>query len=554
MTDRPPLLSPLQSLQIILQIGFAGSLKAYLGIGIAALVAGGFAALVPLFLKQLVDAAVIQGQGGDGDLLLPAAIMAAAVLGLAVIRIVRDVALSHVERSVDLRLMPALWQRQLAAPDAFGRNSASGDVHVRMLGAEQVRASLIGLGSGIGFGLLTAIPLTLTIATLSPVLAWISLALALAPLVFVSLIRRAYLARTTEMLEHEASVSAFGLGSLNSVAFLRVAAKTSLVAGLWLDRLGEQLCAYRDLYRFENTSTVALTVFPGFAVLCAAMLALSIPNSISVGDFASFTYTVTLLFATISGVTSACYASLSLIPALNRIAPLLTIELAPPQPANGLSGTIQFDRVGFAYPDTGEPVFENLSLRVEPGEFVGIVGPSDVGKSTILRLMLGLEQPDSGAVRIDGHSLADLRKGNANRQFGVVLQGEAFFPSTIAEAVSHNGLYTEPEVWHALDRVELGEEIRALPMGLATPVGSDVDTLSGGQKQRLGLARAVVGSPVILFLDEATSALDRTMTERIGEMLAGLDMTRIVVSQSRRELAGATRLLEFDGRSLNEIA
>ncbi|WP_282202327.1 ATP-binding cassette domain-containing protein [Kitasatospora fiedleri] len=202
----------------------------------------------------------------------------------------------------------------------------------------------------------------------------------------------------------------------------------------------------------------------------------------------------------------------------------------------------------FRYPGSALPALDGVSLRAEPGEFVAVVGPSGAGKSTLIRLLLGFERPEAGAVRYDGRELASLDARLVRRQLGSVLQhGRMLRGSLLENLAGADPDVAEDRIWHAAELAGIADELRALPMGLGTRVGEDAQGFSGGQVQRLLLARALVRDPAVLLLDEATSALDNATQQRVAEAVAGLDRTRLVIAHRLSTIRTADRIYVLDG-------
>jgi ABC-type bacteriocin/lantibiotic exporter with double-glycine peptidase domain len=196
-----------------------------------------------------------------------------------------------------------------------------------------------------------------------------------------------------------------------------------------------------------------------------------------------------------------------------------------------LRGHIALQQVSFRYAPTAPLVLRNISLTIEPGQKIALVGRSGSGKSTLARLLLGLYQPTAGDVLYDGMPLPALNWRTLRGQFGVVLQEPVLFSGSIRQNIAmHNpGLGLE-QVQAAARMAAIHEEIMALPMGYDTRIAEGGSGFSGGQRQRLALARALAHQPVILLLDEATSHLD-VATERIVEQhLHQLACTRIAIA------------------------
>lgn len=200
-----------------------------------------------------------------------------------------------------------------------------------------------------------------------------------------------------------------------------------------------------------------------------------------------------------------------------------------------VDGGVELKDVSFAYPDR-EPILENFSLSIPPGQTVAIVGPTGSGKSTIVRLLLRFYDPQSGRIALDNQSLGDWNLDTLRQSIGLVSQSVYLFDGSIWD----NILYgrpdaTEEEVVAAAKAAEVHEFIETLPQGYHTPIGERGLKLSGGQSQRISIARAILKDPPILVLDEATSAVD-------NETEAAIQRSLEVVSQNRTTIVIAHRL------------
>jgi ABC-type bacteriocin/lantibiotic exporter with double-glycine peptidase domain len=191
-------------------------------------------------------------------------------------------------------------------------------------------------------------------------------------------------------------------------------------------------------------------------------------------------------------------------------------------------------------------VLANVSMHAEPGEFIALVGPSGSGKSTLLRLLLGFDEPESGAVYYDGRDLARLDVVAVRRQLGTVLQQSQIMAATIFENIAAGGLLTRQDAWEAARAAGLAEEIAALPMGMHTFVDAGGRNLSGGQRQRLLIARALAREPAIVLLDEATSALDNRTQARVTASLERYQATRLIIAHRLSTIQHADRIYVLD--------
>ncbi|MGI8932337.1 MAG: peptidase domain-containing ABC transporter, partial [Sphingomicrobium sp.] len=234
---------------------------------------------------------------------------------------------------------------------------------------------------------------------------------------------------------------------------------------------------------------------------------------------------------------------------LNRIA---DIALSPPElPAEAVSsdigtirGAIELRNVGFRY-GAGEPeVLRGVSLRIEPGEFVTLVGPSGGGKTTLLKIMMGLVPPSYGQLLIDAKPLGSAVLPHWRRRIGSVAQDDMLYAGSLAENIA----FFDPEI--DMERVievarlaAIHDDIEAMPMRYETLVGDMGSALSGGQKQRILLARALYPDPAVLFIDEGTAHLDSDSERLVMEAIGELPITRIISAHRPGAAAAAGRTL-----------
>jgi ABC-type bacteriocin/lantibiotic exporter with double-glycine peptidase domain len=241
------------------------------------------------------------------------------------------------------------------------------------------------------------------------------------------------------------------------------------------------------------------------------------------------------------------------LPLYERARPILAAE-----PENGgnlpspgvLEGAIEFAGVGFSYHADGPEVLKGLSFTVRPGEFVALVGPSGGGKSTVLRLLLGLERPGSGEIFFDGRPVSRINLEALRAQVAVVMQNGRILPGSILSNILGSDEGSLADAWEAARQVGLDADIRAMPMGMHTVLLDGGGTLSGGQRQRLMIARALVRKPRVLLLDEATSALDNRTQAIVTESLAALNITRLVVAHRLSTIESVDRVLVLDNGTL----
>ncbi|HKC90355.1 MAG TPA: ABC transporter ATP-binding protein, partial [Candidatus Limnocylindria bacterium] len=224
---------------------------------------------------------------------------------------------------------------------------------------------------------------------------------------------------------------------------------------------------------------------------------------------------------------------------VERVRGILDIDMSIPERPDArepgrLEGAIEFDRVAFAY-DPASPVLKGVSFSIGAGQFVGIVGTTGSGKSTVVSLIPRFYDPTAGRVLIDGVDVRDYKLQGIRDQIGFVLQDTVLFRGTVRENIAYGRPdAAETEILEAARLANAHEFIARMPEGYDTEVGERGLTLSGGQRQRIGIARAIIRNSAILILDEPTAALDSESEKVVIEALERVMKGRTVITIAHR--------------------
>lgn len=276
----------------------------------------------------------------------------------------------------------------------------------------------------------------------------------------------------------------------------------------------------------------------------------AIESHISVADYYAFNVAYGMVSGAFMSLTSIALSVANIKPILDMAKPILE---AVPEIAEGkrvltrISGGIELNNVSFRYNEHMPLVLDNLSLKIRPGQYVAIVGKTGCGKSTLMRLLLGFEKPQKGAVYFDGKDISTVDLKSLRQKIGVVLQDGKLFSGDIYSNITISApRLTMDEAWEAAELAGIAEDIRNMPMGMFTMISEGSGGISGGQRQRLMIARAVAPKPRILMLDEATSALDNLTQKKVSESLDKLKCTRIVIAHRLSTIKQCDRIIVLD--------
>ncbi len=401
-------------------------------------------------------------------------------------------------------------------------------------------------------GVLVAIPSLLILASISPVAAGLAVALMVA-----ATLTSAYIAKRQLETLFSGPCSPTSWISISYEAL----ANLDLVRGAGAESrffilFSESFLALKERFLAAGRTGALLPAIEGalgplvMAVGIGAVVVLhkAMPEASTIKFSIALMTVTTAAAGLVHAFSEACMIGLQ----RKMIGPLL--ENAPPaQSGTGqpprLSGKIEFVEASVVSGKDTRPIIDRIDLEIKPGEHVGIAGASGSGKSTLLNAMLGITPLSSGQIRFDGVDLAALDSAGVRRQIGSVVQMGRLFAGTILDNIAAGALVTEAEAWTALDKAALAVDIRAMPLGLSTPIGDAESVLSGGQVQRLLLTRALVHNHPIIVLDEATSALDLPTEQTVSRALRALKATIITIAHRLDTLRHCDRIVVLhDGK------
>ena len=296
--------------------------------------------------------------------------------------------------------------------------------------------------------------------------------------------------------------------------------------------------------------SVGWAIFQIFQVLCLGFTGfLAIKGTVMPGDITLYQSYFATIVSQVSSLMSLIPTIAKGIESVNSIGEVLLEDDIEQNEGKeiikDIYGEFDFKDVTFRYNNIDRPVLHNLNLHVDKGETIALVGESGAGKSTILNLVIGFNQVNSGEVLIDGHNMKDIDLRSYRKHLAVVPQTSILFSGTIRDNITYGvDNVDEATLDEIVKAANLTDLINSLPDGLDTMVGEHGGKLSGGQRQRISIARALIRNPKVIVLDEATSALDSISEKLIQEALNNLtkDRTTFIVAHRLSTIKDADKI------------
>ena len=536
-----------------------GLKRSLLQIFTLALALEGFMLLAPFFMQWVVDSVLVSA---DRDLLVTLGLGFGLLVLIQVgAGAIRSWAVLHLSSSLNLQWLSNVFAHLMRLPVAWFEKRHTGDVMSRFGAIQQIQQTLTtSFIEAVLDGLLVVVTLAMMwvySGTLTAIALGCVAGYALLRGVFFRPLRDA----TEEAIIHDAKRSSHFLESLRGVQaiklFNRQEDRQARFMNLVVDAMNAHIATRKLDLMFGVLHKLVFGLERIAVVWVGALLVMD--QHFSVGMLFAFLAYKEQFATRVSGLIDKLVEVKMLKLQGERLAdivlsaPEVDAKLAPRGGAP--AAKLELSGVCFAYSD-GEPeVLHQLNLVIEPGESVAIAGASGCGKTTLLKLMLGIHAPQSGEIHVGGVPLQRLGLRAWRDMIGTVMQDDQLFAGSIADNISFFDLDPDADwVEECAHIAAVHDEIEAMPMGYHTLIGDMGASISGGQKQRILLARALYKRPQILFLDEATSALDVEREREVNQAIRQLALTRVIVAHRSETIASANRVIVLsEGRVMQDL-
>jgi NHLM bacteriocin system ABC transporter ATP-binding protein len=506
----------------------------------------------PFINKQIFDGIIPSGIQGN---ILPIAILMVGVgIGTTIFGMTRNLLLTRFQDKTNF-VQIAIMMRIFSLPTSFFKQYSAGELSSRVMSINNLATLLSGGVLTTGLTALFSFVYIFQMVNYAPVL--------VTPGLTVIGISLAYTLMTTLMevksmrirMNLSAKLSGLVYALLNGVQKIKLAGAEKRAFAKWAflySKLGKRQYSPPPVRRYKMALSTLITM-TGTLVLYF----LAGRSGISAADYIAFS----IAYGAVSSATMALGGIASNVASIRPLLEMARPIMAtlPEQSENkrivtALSGNFEVNEVTFRYDPDGPIIIDALSFKVRRGEYVAIVGKTGSGKSTLMRLLLGFEKPETGAIYYDGHDLESLDLQSTRQNIGVSLQNGRLFPGDIFSNIIVTAPWkTLDDAWEAARLAGVAQEIEAMPMGMHTLISEGSGGVSGGQRQRLLIARALVAKPKIIFFDEATSALDNVTQKHVAESLESLKGTRLVIAHRLSTIRHCDRIIVLDkGRCVEE--
>jgi len=521
-----------------------------------------FSLMTPYYMQWVVDEVLISF---DKPLLTVLAIGFALIAVISVVtNAVRSWLILRLSSLLNMQMGVNLLKHLLRLPMNYFESRHIGDIVSRFGSLAQIRERITtGFVETLVDGVMSITVLVMMALYSLKLTAVVLCAIVLYTIVRLALYRPLHQA-TEELIQSSAKEQSNFLENIRGMQTIKLFGNESQRQGIWQNRYAEVINSEIRLGRlnisFDSFNKLLFGLENVLVIYFAALMVMA--NSLSVG--------MVLAFIAYKGQLTNRFANLieqiiqfkMMRLHLDRIADIALTKQEANREGDVVfsnneggkpKGELTLENIYFSYNSEQAPILNNVNLSLNTGDSIAITGPSGVGKTTLMKIMLGLLQPSSGKVLLDGKDITQVGLKNYRKHIAAVMQNDALLAGSIADNISFFDLQPNYlKIEQCAHLAAIHDDINNMTMGYNSLVGDMGSNLSGGQIQRLLLARALYQSPCVLFMDEATSHLDRDNEARISEQIQHLPITRVMIAHRQETISMAEQVyLLKDGVLIN---
>ena len=475
-------------------------------------------------------------------------------LANSLIQILKHLYMSRINTKMTVSVEAAAMMRLLSLPASFFKEYSSGDLSLRLNQVKTLCTSLSSIIITSGLTMLFSILYFFEISAYAPTLVMPAVFVILSSVVVFAIIASMQMENFSKQLSYETKTSGLVYALISGIQKIKLSGSEKRVFSKWAKE-------YTNVAQHKYNPRTAIKLFNAIILAINTLGTMVLyyfacQSNVSVGDYMAFSVAYGMVSGSFMSLIGTSVELSQIKPTIELFQPIMDAE--PEVSENKavlsrLSGGLELSNISFRYEENMPYVIDGLSLKITPGQYVAIVGTTGCGKSTLMRIMLGFETPQKGAVYYDGKDLKSLDLKSLRKNIGTVMQdGKLFSGDIYSNIVISAPELSEDEAWEAAELAGMAESIRNMPMGMHTIISEGSGGISGGQKQRLMIARAIAPKPKILMLDEATSALDNITQKHVSDSLESLKCTRIVIAHRLSTIKHCDRIIVLDKGKIAE--
>ena len=477
-----------------------------------------------------------------------------ATIASQLLSVVRSLMMDRITIKTSLAVEASVMMRLLSLPLSFFRKYSSGELSSRTSAVSTLCSMLISNVFSMGLSSLLSLLYITQIFSFTPYLVVPSIAIILITVVSSLVTSLLQVRISREKMKLSAKEYGMSYAMVSGIRKIRLSGSEKRAFARWGRLYARNMELEYNPPMFLKINSVIMTAISLIGNIILYYLA--VKSRVGPSGYFAFSAAYGRVMGAFSSLAGIAISVAGIPPVLEMAEPILKTEpeiTAGKEVITQIRGNIELNHISFRYEENTPLVLDDLSLKIRSGEYVAIVGRTGCGKSTLVRLLLGFEKPEKGAIYYDGHDLNTIDPRSLRRKMGVVTQDGQLFQGDIFSNITISAPHlTLNEAWEAAEIAGIARDIREMPMGMNTVISEGLGGISGGQKQRLMIARAVAPKPAILILDEATSALDNKTQKQVSEALDRLKCTRIVIAHRLSTIRNCDRILLIDKGTIRE--
>ncbi len=508
--------------------------------------------MMPRFQNLLFKNVLLKG---NFDVLMAAAAFFVSFsVSLTLFTVVKTMILNRIMTKAEFSVEAAVMMRVLSMPADFFRPYGTGELSQRVQYMTSLTQNIMNVIYSTGLTALMSLIYVVQIRRFAPGLIVPALGIIFATIAATVILSFLSLRISRQRMEKGTKVSSLSYAIISGLQKIKLSGAEKRAFAKWAGTYSEEAALEYDLPWYLM---IAGTIPTAIGIIGTVVIYFfAIETKVQAADYYSFNTAYGMVMAAFQSMAGIAVVIAQIKAILDMAKPIME---AVPEVAEDkemishISGGVELSHVSFRYKEGSPLIIKDLSLKIRSGQYVAIVGRTGCGKSTLMRLLLGFEKPEKGAIYFDGKDLRKLDLKSLRRKIGVVMQNGRLIAGSIFEnvAIACPNL-TMDEAWTACELAGIADDIRQMPMGMHTMVAEGSGGISGGQRQRIMIARAIAGKPRVLMFDEATSALDNKTQKQVTEALDSLKCTRIVIAHRLSTIKQCDRILVLDGGNIIE--